>query len=143
MVPLIAVGLDKIRPSSLSNRSVQFLLFQTGASSSSSICVPTNFDDSAGESTTSHLSNMKKGGSGVNRYGIDKNNIIRPTFNTLTEDDRKALETYRTDLDEFFYSHYEVTRQGLVFKDTTPIIIRKAEVTHEVRSNPSLSLDDV
>jgi hypothetical protein len=68
--------------------------------------VPTHFGDSVRKSATS---SMKKGGSGVNRYDIDKNNIIRPTFNTMTEDDRKALETYRADLDELFYSHYEVT----------------------------------
>jgi hypothetical protein len=60
---------------------------------------------------------------------LDKNNIIKPTFDTLMEEDRKALETYRTDLDELFYSHYEVTRQGLFLKDTVPVIIRKAEVT--------------
>jgi hypothetical protein len=36
-----------------------------------------------------------------------------------------------------------VTKQGLILKDTTPIVIRKAEVTPEVRPNPSLSLDNV
>jgi hypothetical protein len=34
---------------------------------------------------------MKKGGSGINESDLDKNNIIKPTFDTLTEDDRKAL----------------------------------------------------
>jgi hypothetical protein len=46
-------------------------------------------------------------------------------------------------VDELFYSRYEVMWQGLILKEIVPIIIRKAEVTPEVRSNPSLSLDDV
>jgi hypothetical protein len=60
----------------------------------------------------------------------------------LTEEDRKALEDYRAEVDELFFLCYEVTQQGLIQKDATPIIIRKAEVTPEVQSNPSLSLDD-
>jgi hypothetical protein len=32
---------------------------------------------------------------------------------------------------------------GLILTDIAPIIIRKAEVTSEVQSNPSLSLSDV
>jgi hypothetical protein len=36
-----------------------------------------------------------------------------------------------------------MTRRGLVQKDTTPIVIRKAEVTLKVRSKPLLSFDDV
>jgi hypothetical protein len=36
-----------------------------------------------------------------------------------------------------------VTRQGIILKDTAPIMIHKAEVTPEVRPNLSLSLDDV
>jgi hypothetical protein len=46
-------------------------------------------------------------------------------------------------VDELFYSCYEVTRLGLVLKDTILIIIRKAEVIPEVWLNPSLSLNDV
>jgi hypothetical protein len=46
-------------------------------------------------------------------------------------------------VDELFYSCYEVTRHGLVLKDTVLIIIRKAEVIPEVWLNPSLSLNDV
>jgi hypothetical protein len=61
----------------------------------------------------------------------------------LTEKGRKALESYHIDLDELFYSRYEVTQQGVILKDTVPIIIHKAEVAPEVRTNPSLSLDDV
>jgi hypothetical protein len=102
--------------------------------------VPTHFDDNAGESTTS---SMKKGGSGVNGSDLHKDNIIKPTFNNLMEQDRKVLEAYRVVVDEHFFSRYEVTQQGLIQKDATPIIIRKAEVTPEVWPNPSLSLNDV
>jgi hypothetical protein len=66
---------------------------------------------------------MKKGGFDVNGPDLDKNNIVKHTFDTLTEDDHKVLETYCVDLEELFYSRYEVMRQGLVIKDTTPIII--------------------
>jgi hypothetical protein len=86
---------------------------------------------------------MKKGSSRVNRSDLNKNNIIKPTFDTLTEEDRKALEAYRANLEELFYSCYEMTRQGLVLKDIMSIIIHKAEVTPEVRPNPSLSFDDI
>jgi hypothetical protein len=51
---------------------------------------------------------MKKRSSGINGSNLDKNNIIKPTFDTLTEDDHKALEAYRADLKELFYSCYEV-----------------------------------
>jgi hypothetical protein len=61
----------------------------------------------------------------------------------VTEEGHKALESYCVNLDELFYSCYEVTRQGVILKDATPIIIRKTEVTPEVQPNPSLSLDDV
>jgi hypothetical protein len=52
---------------------------------------------------------MKKGNSSTNGSDLDKN-IIMPTFDTLTEEDRKALKAYSADLEELFYSHYEVTR---------------------------------
>jgi hypothetical protein len=52
---------------------------------------------------------MKKGSSGVNESDHDKNNIIKPTFDNLTEEDHKVLETYHAYLDELFYSHYKVT----------------------------------
>jgi hypothetical protein len=102
--------------------------------------VSTHFGYSGGELTTSC---MKKGGSDVNGSDLHKDNIIKLTFDTLMEEDHKALEAYRTEVDDLFYSCYEVTRQGLILKDTAPIIIRKAEVTPHVLSNPSLSLDDV
>jgi hypothetical protein len=74
---------------------------------------------------------MKGGNSGTNGSDIDKNNIIKLTFDTLMEEGRKELEAYRTNL-ELFYSCYEVTWQGVILKDAAPIIIRKAEVTPEV-----------
>jgi hypothetical protein len=80
------------------------------------------------------------------RWGIDylnKDNIIKPTFDNLTEEDHKALEAYRREVDELLFSCYEATRQGLIQKDTMPIVIRKAEVTPKVRSNPSLSINNV
>jgi hypothetical protein len=86
---------------------------------------------------------MKKENSGTNGFDLDKNNIIKPTFDTLAEDDHKALENYRTDQDELFYSYYELMRQVVVLKDAAPIIICMVEVTPEVRSNTSLSLDVV
>jgi hypothetical protein len=52
---------------------------------------------------------MKKGNFGTNRSDLDKNNIIKPTFDTLTEEDRKVFEAYRTEVDELLYLHYEVT----------------------------------
>jgi hypothetical protein len=35
---------------------------------------------------------MKKGSSSVNKSDLDKNNFIKPTFDTLIVEDRKALE---------------------------------------------------
>jgi hypothetical protein len=86
---------------------------------------------------------MKGGNSSTNGYDLYKNNIIKPTFDTLTEESHKAFEGYRTDLEELFLSRCEVMRQGTVLKDTTSIIIRKAEVTPEVRPKSSPSLNDV
>jgi hypothetical protein len=37
---------------------------------------------------------MKKGSSGINGSDLDKNNIIKPKFDTLTEEDGKALKAY-------------------------------------------------
>jgi hypothetical protein len=55
---------------------------------------------------------MKKGSSSINGSELDKNSIIKPTFDTLMEEGRKTLKGYRTDLEELFYSCYEVTWQG-------------------------------
>jgi hypothetical protein len=72
---------------------------------------PTHFGNSAGESITS---TMKKGGPGTNGSDLNKDNIIKPTLDHLSEEDCKALEAYHKEVNELFLSHYEVTRQGLV-----------------------------
>jgi hypothetical protein len=54
--------------------------------------------------------------------------INKPTFDSLLEEDHKALVAYRAEVDELFDLHHKVTRQGLVLEDATPIIIHKAEV---------------
>jgi hypothetical protein len=51
---------------------------------------------------------MKKENSSTNGSNLDKNNIIKPTFDTLMAEGSKALESYRVDMDELFYSRYEV-----------------------------------
>jgi hypothetical protein len=89
------------------------------------------------------MSSMKGGNSRTNGSDLDKNNIIKTTFDTLTDEGRKALEAYHADPDKLFYSRYEVTRLGAVLMDASLITIRKAEVTPEVRPKPPLSLDDV
>jgi hypothetical protein len=86
---------------------------------------------------------MKGGNFSTNESDLDKNNIIKPIFDTLTEEGCKAFKAYRANLDELFLSHCEVMRQGTILMDTTPIIIRKAEVIPEVRPKPSPSLNDV
>jgi hypothetical protein len=67
------------------------------------------FGNSTGESTTSCTSSRKGENSDTNRSDLDKKNIIKPTFDTLMEEGCKALEAYCTDLEELFYSCYEVT----------------------------------
>jgi hypothetical protein len=83
---LTVVRIDKIRPSDLLNQTVQFLQFRSGASGSCLIRVATYFDDSAGESTTSSTSSMNGENSGNNGSDIDKDNILKPTFDTLTKE---------------------------------------------------------
>jgi hypothetical protein len=53
---------------------------------------------------------MKKGSSGTTGSDLDKKNIIKSTFDTMTEEGHKALKSYHANLDEFFYSCYEVMR---------------------------------
>jgi hypothetical protein len=53
---------------------------------------------------------MKSGNSGHKGSDLDKGNILKPTFNTMTEDGRKAFEAYRANLEELFLSRCEVTR---------------------------------
>jgi hypothetical protein len=80
---------------------------------------------------------MKGGNSGHNGSELDKGNILKPTFDTLTEEGRKAFEAYHANIEEFFLSRCKV------LKDTAPIIFTKPEVIPEVRPNPSPSLNDV
>jgi hypothetical protein len=67
------------------------------------------FCDSARKSTTSSTSSMKGGNSGNNRSDLDKNNILKPTFNTLMEEGHKVFEAYHANLEELFLSRYEMT----------------------------------
>jgi hypothetical protein len=73
------------------------------------------------------MASMKGGNS--NHYGsdLDKGNIHKPTFNTLTEEARKMLEAYRANLEELFLSRCKVTQHGTVFKD--------ADHLHQARGN--------
>jgi hypothetical protein len=86
---------------------------------------------------------MKGENSGHNRSDLDKSNILKPTIDTLMEEGRKTFEAYHTNFEELFLSRYEVTRQGTVLKDTTPIVFNKSEAILEVQPNPSPSLNDV
>jgi hypothetical protein len=104
--------------------------------------VATNFGNSAGESTTASTSSIKGGNFGNNGSDLDKNNILRPTFDTLTEEGHKAFKAFCVDFKELFLSRCEVTPQGTVLRDTTPIIFNKPEVKPEVQSDPSPSHND-
>jgi hypothetical protein len=53
---------------------------------------------------------MMGGTSSNNGSDLDKGNILKPTFDTLTEEGRQALEAYMCDLIELFLSRCEVTR---------------------------------
>jgi hypothetical protein len=55
------------------------------------------------------MSSIKGENSGNNRSDLDKGNTLKPTFNTLMEEGRKAFEAYITDLRELFLSRCEVT----------------------------------
>jgi hypothetical protein len=105
--------------------------------------VETHFGDSAEESTTSNTSSMRGGNSGNNRSDLNKGNILKPTFDTLTEEGRQAFKAYITDLRDLFLSRCEVTRQGTVLKDTTSIVFHKPEVIPKVRPDPSASHNDI
>jgi hypothetical protein len=125
MVPLTAAGTDETKSSDLPNQTVQFALFRVGAPGSCSFCVQTHFGNSAGESTTSSTSSMKGRNSGNNGSDRVKNNILKPTF------------------EELFLSRCEMTRQGTVLRDTTPIVFNKPEVTPKVPPDPSPSHNDI
>jgi hypothetical protein len=51
---------------------------------------------------------MKSGNSDHNRFDLDKGNIIKPTFDILTEEGRKAFKAYHAILEELFISRCEV-----------------------------------
>jgi hypothetical protein len=59
------------------------------------------------------------------------------------EEGRKEIETYRANFEELFLPRCEVTLQGTVLRDTTPIIFHKPEVTPKVRPRPLPSRNDV
>jgi hypothetical protein len=86
---------------------------------------------------------MRGGSSGHNGSDLDKGNVLKPTFNTLTEDGRMPFKVYRANLEQLFLSCCEVTQQGIVLKETTPIVFTKPEVIPEVQPNPSPSLNDI
>jgi hypothetical protein len=71
------------------------------------------------------MSSMKGGNSSTNGSDLDKNNILKPTFDTLMEEGHKAFEAYHVDFKELFLSHCEVTRQGTILWDTTRIVFHK------------------
>jgi hypothetical protein len=132
VVPLTAVGPDKIGQFGLPK-------FRAGASGSCSFRVRTHFGDSTGESATSSTSSMKGGNFGNNESDLNKGNILKPTFDTLMEEGRKAFDAYHANLEELFLLHCEVTQHGTVLKDTTLIVFNKPEV----RFNPSPSHSDI
>jgi hypothetical protein len=82
---------------------------------------------------------MKDGNSGNYGSNLDKGNILKPTFDTLTEEGHKVFNAYRTNLEELFLSRCEVMRHVTILKDTTPIIFNKPEVIPEVQPNLSPS----
>jgi hypothetical protein len=100
--PLTVVGPDKTGP-------FGFYSFEQGLPVSIHFVWQHIFGDSAGESITSSTSSMKGGDSDRNGSDLDKCNILKPTFDTLTEEGRKAFEAYHTNLVELFLSHCEVT----------------------------------
>jgi hypothetical protein len=89
------------------------------------------------------MSSMKGGNSDNNRSDLDKNNILKPTFNTLTEDGHKAFEACHTNLEVLFLSRCEVTRHGTVLKHNTLIVCHKPKVIPEVQPDPSPSHNDI
>jgi hypothetical protein len=72
----------------------------------------TYFGYFTGELTTSSMSSKKGGISDNNRS--DKGNIIKPSFDTLMEEGRKAFKAYLADIEELFLSRCEVAQQGTV-----------------------------
>jgi hypothetical protein len=52
---------------------------------------------------------MKGENFGHNGSDLDKGNILKPTFDTLTEEGRKVFVAYRANLEELFLSRCDVT----------------------------------
>jgi hypothetical protein len=52
---------------------------------------------------------MKGENSDNNGSDLDKGNILKLTFDTQTEEDRKVFKVYHANLEELFLSHCEVT----------------------------------
>jgi hypothetical protein len=55
---------------------------------------------------------MKSGNSGHNRPDLDKGNILKPTFDILIEEGRKAFKAYHAILEELFISRCEWRDRG-------------------------------
>jgi hypothetical protein len=89
------------------------------------------------------MSSMEGGNSGKSGSDLDKGNILKPTFDTLTEEGCKEFNAYCVKLQELVLSHCKVMRHGTILKDTTPIIFNKPEVIPEVWPNPSPSHNDI
>jgi hypothetical protein len=45
---------------------------------------------------------MKGGNSGNNGSDLNKGSILKPSFDTLTEEGRKAFKAYRANIEELF-----------------------------------------
>jgi hypothetical protein len=105
--------------------------------------VRAHFDNTARGSTTSSTSSMKGENFGNNRSDLDKSNIIKPTFDTLIEESRKAFEVYHANLEKLFLSHCKVTWHETVLKDTTSIVFHRPEIIPEVQPDPSPSRNDI
>jgi hypothetical protein len=86
---------------------------------------------------------MKGGNSSNNGSDLNKNNILKPTFDTMMEEGHKAVEAYRANLEILFLWRCEVTRHGTVLKDTTPIVFHKSKVIPKVQPDLSPSRNDI
>jgi hypothetical protein len=53
---------------------------------------------------------MNGGNSSHNRSDLYMGNILKPTFNILTEEGRKAFEAYGANLEEIYLLRCEVTQ---------------------------------
>jgi hypothetical protein len=89
------------------------------------------------------MSSVKGGNSGNNGSNLNKDNILKPTFDTLIEEGQQAFEAYITDLREIFLLCCDVLQQGTILRDTTPIVFHKPEVIPKVWPDPSPSHNDI